>query len=129
MPGTSTSGVQNPGYRQSLSSLSPRQVVYLNSVLERPKTQAAMIASLINGTSYLTVLLGGHLADAVLGRGRTVLFSAGLACVGLMLLTISAAVAATSTSHAVDAALFLCAEVCIAFAFGGINASLIVRKV
>lgn len=80
-----------------------------------------MIASMINGTSYLTVLLGGHLADAILGRGKTVLFSAGLACAGLMLLTISAAVAATATSHAVDVALFLAAEACIALAFGGIK--------
>ena len=97
------------------------QVVYLNSVLERPKNQAAMIASLVNGTSYLTVLLGGHLADAVLGRGKTVLFASGLACAGLMLLTISAAVATTLESHTVDLALFLSAEACIALAFGGIK--------
>ena len=80
-----------------------------------------MIASLINGTSYLTVLLGGHLADAVLGRGKTVLFASGLACAGLMLLTVSAAVATTLTSHVVDLALFLSAEGCIALAFGGIK--------
>jgi peptide/histidine transporter 3/4 len=80
-----------------------------------------MIAQLINGTSYLTVLLGGYLADAVLGRNKTVLFAAGLNALGLMLLTVSAGVAETMSSHTVDIAVFLAAEGCIALAFGGIK--------
>lgn len=73
------------------------------------------------GLSYTAVLLGGYLADALLGRAWTVLGSSLTYVLGLSLLTLSAQFNTHASTHVQDRAFFFVANVLIALAGGGIK--------
>ncbi|KAL2621052.1 hypothetical protein R1flu_001257 [Riccia fluitans] len=66
-------------------------VVYLTSVLHQGTSKAATNVNNWSGTCYITPLIGGFVADAFLGRYWTIAVFSSIYLIGMVLLTLSAA--------------------------------------
>ena len=73
-----------PSHPLALNSLSTNLVVYLVSVMGETPSTATVATCVLEGTCYLTPLLGAWLADGAWGRYRTILAFSGLYFVGLV---------------------------------------------
>ncbi|RCV26903.1 hypothetical protein SEVIR_5G285500v4 [Setaria viridis] len=114
--------------RLAYYGMSSNLVNYMIDRLHQGNAAAANNVSNWSGTCYMMPLLGAFLADAYLGRYRTIAAFMGLYIVGLTLLTMSAAVpglrppdAAGAAPTAGQSAAFFAALYLIAVGTGGIK--------
>jgi peptide/histidine transporter 3/4 len=78
--------------RMATLGLQRNSVIYFTTKIHMSNSQAANMVSNFVGTLYLTPFLGGFVADAYLGRFWAIAVFATIQVVGMMLLTLSAAI-------------------------------------
>lgn len=112
--------------RLAYYGISTNMVVYLTTQLHQGSATAAVNVSNWSGTCYITPLIGAFLADASWGRYWTIAAFSSVYFVGMVLLTLSAAVPSLvpprdgNASHGQIAVLFV-ALYLIALGTGGIK--------
>ncbi|KAF9614125.1 hypothetical protein IFM89_015387 [Coptis chinensis] len=75
--------------RFAMSGMSGNLITYLTNVLHEPTATAAKNLNVFNGVTTLLPLLGAFIADAYLGRFKTILVSLLIYLMGLVMLTLS----------------------------------------
>ncbi|KAL3680988.1 hypothetical protein R1sor_023944 [Riccia sorocarpa] len=78
--------------RLAYYGISTNLVVYLTKVLHQGNSKASTNVTNWQGTCYITTLIGGFFADAYLGRYWTIAVFSTIYFIGMVLLTLSAAV-------------------------------------
>ncbi|KAI3953939.1 hypothetical protein MKW98_017763 [Papaver atlanticum] len=72
--------------------ISSNFLVYLTTVFNIKHVTAAIVGSVYLGTTFFTPLIGGYIADSYLGRFKTLCFASIASLVGMVLMTLTAAV-------------------------------------
>ncbi len=74
-------------------------IIYLNKYMKLPSSEAATVFKWYTSLIYFTPLLGGYLADRVLGNKRAVVIGATLMAIGHFLMTFTALSCALFRAH------------------------------
>ncbi|XP_022956478.1 protein NRT1/ PTR FAMILY 5.4 isoform X2 [Cucurbita moschata] len=72
--------------------LSSNLIMYFTTVFHEPTATAAKMVNNWSGVSAVFPILGAFVADSLLGRFKTIIFSSLIYCLGMVLLTLSATV-------------------------------------
>ncbi|KAI3941258.1 hypothetical protein MKX01_029832 [Papaver californicum] len=73
--------------------ISSNFLLYVTTVFNIKHVTAAIVISVYHGTTFFTPLIGGYIADAYLGRFKTLCFASSFFCgIGMLLVTLTAVV-------------------------------------